>query len=78
MENVVTFYEHLEYFTAIWCNLWPFVIVFGHLAYFFPSLVCSDPEKNLAALVSRRLQTAKSFFKHWKQKVIKTLKPFRC
>jgi hypothetical protein len=26
MENVVIFYNHLEYFTAIWYNLWPFGI----------------------------------------------------
>jgi hypothetical protein len=26
MENIVVFYYHLEYFTAIWYNLWPFVI----------------------------------------------------
>jgi hypothetical protein len=24
MENVVIFHDHLEYFTAIWYNLWPF------------------------------------------------------
>jgi hypothetical protein len=28
------FYAHLEYFTAIWFNLWPFGIVCGHLVYF--------------------------------------------
>jgi hypothetical protein len=33
MENVVIFYEHLKYFTAIWYNLWPFGIVCGHLVY---------------------------------------------
>jgi hypothetical protein len=26
MENVGRFYDHLEYFTAIWYNLWPFGI----------------------------------------------------
>jgi hypothetical protein len=31
MENVFIFYDHLEYITAIWYNLWPFGIVFGHL-----------------------------------------------
>jgi hypothetical protein len=25
--NVGTFYDHLEYFMAIWNNLWPFGIV---------------------------------------------------
>jgi hypothetical protein len=34
MENVVLFYYHLEYFTAIWYNLLPFGIVCGHLVYF--------------------------------------------
>jgi hypothetical protein len=28
------FYEHLEYFTAIWYNLWPFGIVCVHLVHF--------------------------------------------
>jgi hypothetical protein len=26
MENAVMFYDHLEYFTAIWYNLWPFCV----------------------------------------------------
>jgi hypothetical protein len=30
MENVVIFYDHLEHFTAIWYNLWPFGIVCCH------------------------------------------------
>jgi hypothetical protein len=34
MENVVIFYDHLEYVTAIWYNFWPFRIVCGHLVYF--------------------------------------------
>jgi hypothetical protein len=34
MENVDIFYDHLEYFTAIWYYLWPFGIVCGHLVYF--------------------------------------------
>jgi hypothetical protein len=34
MENVGIFYDLLEYFMAIWYNLWPFGIVCGHLAYF--------------------------------------------
>jgi hypothetical protein len=33
-ETVVIFYDPLEYFTAIWYNLWPFGIVCGHLVYF--------------------------------------------
>jgi hypothetical protein len=48
MENVGIFYDHLEYYMAIWYNLWPFVIVCDHLLYFsiFPVLVCLDPEKS--------------------------------
>jgi hypothetical protein len=34
MENVGIFYDHSEYFTAIWYTLWPFGIVCGHLVYF--------------------------------------------
>jgi hypothetical protein len=36
IENVVTFYGHLEYFTAIWYNLQPFGIVCGHFGIFLP------------------------------------------
>jgi hypothetical protein len=45
MENVVIFYDHLEYFTAIWYNLWPFGIVCGNLVYFYV-LICLDREKS--------------------------------
>jgi hypothetical protein len=31
MENVVIFYDHVKYFTAIWYNLLPFGVVFVHL-----------------------------------------------
>jgi hypothetical protein len=34
MKNVCLFYDHLEYLTAIWYNLWPFGIVCGRLVYF--------------------------------------------
>jgi hypothetical protein len=34
MVNVGIFYDHLEYFMAIWYNLWLFGIVCGHLLYF--------------------------------------------
>jgi hypothetical protein len=34
MENVVIFYDHLEYILVIWYKLWPFGIVCGHLVYF--------------------------------------------
>jgi hypothetical protein len=33
MENVVTFYDCLEYFMAIWYNLWQLGIVCGHMLY---------------------------------------------
>jgi hypothetical protein len=34
MKNVCIFYDHLEFFTAIWYNLWPFGTVGGHLVFF--------------------------------------------
>jgi hypothetical protein len=34
MENVFIFYDHLEYFSIIWYNLWQFGIGRGHLVYF--------------------------------------------
>jgi hypothetical protein len=34
MVNVGVFYDHFEYFMAIWYNLWPFGIVYGHLLHF--------------------------------------------
>jgi hypothetical protein len=49
MVNVGIFYDHLEYFMAIWYNLWPFGIVCGYTS---PVLVCLDKE-NLATLVER-------------------------
>jgi hypothetical protein len=33
MGNVAIFYDHLEYFMAIWNILWPFGIFYGHLEY---------------------------------------------
>jgi hypothetical protein len=36
MENVVIFYDNLEYFMAIWHNVWQFGIVCDYLVYFFP------------------------------------------
>jgi hypothetical protein len=50
MENVGIYYDHLEYFTAIWYNLWPFVINCGHLVYFF-HFGMFGPRKNLATLI---------------------------
>jgi hypothetical protein len=34
MKNVGIFYDHMEYFTAICYNVWPFGIVCCHLVYF--------------------------------------------
>jgi hypothetical protein len=34
MENTVILYDHLEYFSINWYNLWPFGIVCGHFVYF--------------------------------------------
>jgi hypothetical protein len=34
MGNVFILNDHLEYFMAIWYNLWQFGIVCGHLVYF--------------------------------------------
>jgi hypothetical protein len=45
MEMVGKFYDHLEYFTAIWYYLWPFGIVVVIL-YLFPNLVCLDQLKS--------------------------------
>jgi hypothetical protein len=39
------FCDHLEYFVAVWYNLWPFGTASGHLVY-FPILVCLDQEKS--------------------------------
>jgi hypothetical protein len=35
MKNVCIFYDHLEYFMAIWYNIWLIGIVCNHLVYFF-------------------------------------------
>jgi hypothetical protein len=43
MANVGLFYDHLEYFMAIWYNLWSFGIVCG---YIFPNFVCLDQGKS--------------------------------
>jgi hypothetical protein len=45
MEYVCIFYDHLEYFMAIWYNLWPFGMVCGDMVY-FPILVCLDQDKS--------------------------------
>jgi hypothetical protein len=34
MVHVGIFHDHLEYFMAIWYNVWPFGIACGHLLYF--------------------------------------------
>jgi hypothetical protein len=50
MEDVGIFYDHLEYFTSIWYNLWPFGTVCGPLVHFFPIIIVRT-KKNLATLV---------------------------
>jgi hypothetical protein len=45
MENVGIYYDNLEYFTAIWYNLWLFVFKLWSFGIFFPTLVCLDQEK---------------------------------
>jgi hypothetical protein len=45
IENMVTFYDHSEYITAIWFNLLLFGIFSGHLVY-ISDLVCLDQEKS--------------------------------
>jgi hypothetical protein len=42
MENVGIFHDYLEYFTAIWYNLWPFVVIRS----IFPNLVGLDQERS--------------------------------
>jgi hypothetical protein len=39
IENVVIFYDLLEYFTAIWYNLQPFGTVCGHIVYIYFSFL---------------------------------------
>jgi hypothetical protein len=45
MENVGIFYDHLEYFTAIWYNLWPFGIVYCHVLVYFSKFGMFGPRK---------------------------------
>jgi hypothetical protein len=52
-ENVVIFYSHLEYLTAIGFILWQSGKFSGQLVYFFRFLVCCT-KKNLATLVRTR------------------------
>jgi hypothetical protein len=49
LENVVLFDDDLEYFMAIWHNVWQFGIVCGHLVYYFPFWYVWS-ETNLATL----------------------------
>jgi hypothetical protein len=49
MENVVIFYDHLEYVLVIWYNVRPIGVVCGHLVY-FSDLVCLD-QQHLATVV---------------------------
>jgi hypothetical protein len=56
MENVGIFYDHLEYFTAIWCNFWPFGIDSG--TYIFFPFWYVWTKKNLATLLDGRSEDA--------------------
>jgi hypothetical protein len=50
MENVVIFYDHLEYFMAIWHDVWQFGICsLWSLGIFLPFWYVW-PEKNLATM----------------------------
>jgi hypothetical protein len=42
MVNVGIFYDHLEYFMAIWYNLWPFGIA---ICIIFPNFGMFGPRK---------------------------------
>jgi hypothetical protein len=55
MEDVVIFYGHLVYFTAIWYTLQTFGTFCGNLVYFPVLEICT--KKNLATLVNRRLSS---------------------
>jgi hypothetical protein len=50
IENVVIYYDHLEYLTVIWYNLQPFGVVCGYLEYFI-RYGMFRPRKNLATLM---------------------------
>jgi ABC-type spermidine/putrescine transport system permease subunit II len=52
MENVVIFYDNLEYFMAIWHNACQFGIVCGHLVFVFPFWYVKT-KKNLATMLKR-------------------------
>jgi hypothetical protein len=49
MENVVIFFDHLEYYTATWYNVLPFGIVCDHLVHFI-TFGYVWTKKNLATL----------------------------
>jgi hypothetical protein len=59
MENVGISYDHLEYFTAIWYNLWPFGIVCRHLVNFFQ--IWYVWKKNLAHLLKTKVRVGGQF-----------------
>jgi hypothetical protein len=48
------FYDHLEYFMAVWYNLWPVGIVCGNLVC-FSQFGMFGSRKNLATLFGRRI-----------------------
>jgi hypothetical protein len=63
MQNVVIFYDYLEYFTAIWHNLWPVGIVCGHLVYVFVTFWYVWIKKTLATLLESRERFVKSSYR---------------
>jgi hypothetical protein len=55
--NASMFYDHLDYFTSIWYNLWPFGTVCCHLVHFFPFWYVLAT-KNLATLYRNNVEKA--------------------
>jgi hypothetical protein len=71
IENVVIFYDLLEYFTAIWYNLQPFGIDCGHLVYFF-RFGTFGQNTNLATLL-----TVRDIWPEFVTTVVATVQMFR-
>jgi hypothetical protein len=55
MENIVIFYDHLEYFMAIWYNLWQFVIVYLHMVIWYIFLILDQNKSGNPACFRRYL-----------------------
>jgi hypothetical protein len=50
IENIVIFYDHLEYFMAIGHNVWQFGIVCGHLVYVILPFWYVRTKKNMSTI----------------------------